>query len=497
MKTTRHQNKKIIVKFEETLWRELGSFLLQNEIEQFCFLFCHTSVSDDSIVVFPKEIVVFENDPQVVQQHEYSVRVDRSVVKEAYIRFIESEYTALVNCHSHPFEEDDVWFSGVDDENDIEHSKNFLSGIKKAKADFGKNSEIFYLSMVFGQKTVSARYYKLATKKFKSVDRVTVMGEPIQQINPSNNSKPSSLTKENREILNRQILAFGEVGQAKISDITVSVIGIGGVGSIIVEGLCRLGVRKFVLVDPDKIELSNMNRFQGAEFDDLGKFKIDVCGRNLKKMFPDISLIKLRKSLFDISVINAIKNTDCLIGCLDNMETRYFLNRLSLQFLLPYIDSGVIIRSDGTRVTGLEMKLGIVIPSLTRCFDCSGIKHYDKKQAKEYFLDHETRKNLIRGGYIKNVDEIAAPAVYPLNMSISSFVLFEFLNLFTGYKKVYWNVVMNYLDLNSNNRKCLNTRDDFEPNTGKCLNCEIYKAVGDFEPLSYFMNRNHVLSLPE
>lgn len=114
-----------------------------------------------------------------------------------------------------------------------------------------------------------------------------------------------------------------------------------------------------------------------------------------------------------------------------------------------------------------------------------------------YFLDPETRKNLRQGGYIKDVDDIIAPSVYPLNMAISSFVLFEFLNLYTGFKPPYWYVYLDYLDMNSTKRKSLNTRDDKEGSAGLCFNCELYKAKGDAESLSYFTEYEREVILPE
>jgi hypothetical protein len=486
-----------VVKFEKEIYNALNSYLLQNNFEQFCFLFCHVAVSQDQITFIPKKIIVFENNQQIVQQHQASICVDKTVVNEAYVRFIESEYTAIINCHSHPFENHDVWFSGVDDESDIHHTRYALTDLTRAKREFGKDSNIYYLSFVLGQETVAARYYDLDLKRFVAIDKLVVLDDPIKYILPTNSSKKKLLSKHDREILDRQILAFGESGQKVISTLSVSIIGVGGVGSIVVEGLARLGVRNFTLVDPDKIEPSNLNRFQGASYEDIHDYKVNVCKRNLQKFFPDVQVKAISSSLFTNEVVEAVKNSDIILGCLDGEETRYFLNRLSLQYLLPYIDAGVVIRSDGISVSGLFSRLAVVIPGLTRCLNCSRIQYYDEMKARLYFLDSGTKNNLQKNGYIGNSDDITAPSVYPLNLGVSSYVLFEFLNIFTGYKSTYWNLVVDYMNLNSDIRKCLDIKQDIEQPTGNCLNCESYKGVGDYESLNYFLSQNRKFVFPE
>ena len=56
---SKEKNKKIYVKFENKLFINLQKYLLQNRLEQFAYLFCHTSTSDSDIIVLPKKIVIF------------------------------------------------------------------------------------------------------------------------------------------------------------------------------------------------------------------------------------------------------------------------------------------------------------------------------------------------------------------------------------------------------------------------------------------------------
>ncbi len=275
-----------------------------------------------------------------------------------------------------------------------------------------------------------------------------------------------------------------------ISSLTVAIIGVGGIGSIVAEGLCRLGVRKFILIDSDIIDKSNLNRWQGAKYKDVGEYKVEVCRIYLQQMFPDVEVKEIRGDLYQTDSINAVKFSDCLIGGLDNPESRYFLNRLSLQYLIPYIDAGSVITSDHGKVENIKMRLGLIIPGLTRCFNCSGINYYDKNEVRKFFLDPDTRHNLKKGGYLKDVEDITDPAVYPLNMAVASFLLFEFHNLFTGYKPVYWNLYLDYMNINEHKKKSLNTIDDFEGKAKSCITCDRYIGTGDNEPLGFFLKRD-------
>ena len=145
----------------------------------------------------------------------------------------------------------------------------------------------------------------------------------------------------------------------------------------------------------------------------------------------------------------------------------------------------------------MNIRSALVLPGRTRCLDCSMIQYYDIRKVKEFFLDAETRRNLRQGGYIKGDSDIPAPAVYPLNMSIASLMLMEFLNLFTGFKPIYWNICLDLLNLDSKDRKHLSTEDLLEEPTGQCLICEDYKATGDSENLDYFLKINRLINLPE
>ena len=66
------------------------------------------------------------------------------------------------------------------------------------------------------------------------------------------------------ECYERQVRAFGAQAQQRLGEMTVAVVGVGGVGSLVVQALAHLGVGRMYLVDPDTVSAGNLNRLVGG-----------------------------------------------------------------------------------------------------------------------------------------------------------------------------------------------------------------------------------------
>ena len=86
----------------------------------------------------------------------------------------------------------------------------------------------------------------------------------------------------------RTELLIGKEGIEKLQKAKVAVFGIGGVGSFVVEGLVRAGVGNFILVDDDKICLTNLNRQIIATRKTIGKYKVDVMKERILEINPNV-----------------------------------------------------------------------------------------------------------------------------------------------------------------------------------------------------------------
>lgn len=198
--------KEITIKFTKDVYEKLRKFLLQNNLEQISYLFCNISEDERSIVILPQQIVLFKNDSkeEMLKKTQTHIWLDTDMVNEMYFRFIDSEYRCLINCHSHPFDSSkNVFFSGIDDQSDKKETLYFNSEITKGKKIKDKNCDIINISMVFGQQSIGARVYDNITQKFKPIDKIIVLEEPIKYIIPTNKKKSSdySLLKKKLYLL--------------------------------------------------------------------------------------------------------------------------------------------------------------------------------------------------------------------------------------------------------------------------------------------------------
>ena len=88
----------------------------------------------------------------------------------------------------------------------------------------------------------------------------------------------------------RTELLIGKEGIEKLENSKVAIFGIGGVGSFVTEGLVRAGVGNFVLVDDDKVCLTNLNRQIIATIKTIGKYKVDVMKERILEINPNANV---------------------------------------------------------------------------------------------------------------------------------------------------------------------------------------------------------------
>ena len=88
----------------------------------------------------------------------------------------------------------------------------------------------------------------------------------------------------------RTELLIGKQGIEKLHNAKVAIFGIGGVGSYVVEGLTRAGIENFLLVDDDKICLTNLNRQIIATRKTIGKPKVEVAKQRILEINPNANV---------------------------------------------------------------------------------------------------------------------------------------------------------------------------------------------------------------
>ena len=109
--------------------------------------------------------------------------------------------------------------------------------------------------------------------------------------------------------------------QKKLKDSTVGIAGLGGLGSNAAVALARAGIGHLILVDFDKVELSNLGR-QYYFQEDIGKFKTDALKEILSKINPDVNISIINLKLEKGNMDEHFKDADVVIEALDNAETK-------------------------------------------------------------------------------------------------------------------------------------------------------------------------------
>ena len=138
----------------------------------------------------------------------------------------------------------------------------------------------------------------------------------------------------------RTELLIGKEGIEKIKKAKVAIFGIGGVGSFVVEALVRCGIENFVLIDNDKVSLTNLNRQLIATHNTIGEYKVDVAKKRILEINPNAN-VEIYKEFFmpesDDSIIN--NSIYYIVDCIDTVTAKIELAMRASKYNIPIISS--------------------------------------------------------------------------------------------------------------------------------------------------------------
>jgi tRNA A37 threonylcarbamoyladenosine dehydratase len=138
----------------------------------------------------------------------------------------------------------------------------------------------------------------------------------------------------------RTELLIGEDGINKLQNAKVAVFGVGGVGSFVVEGLVRAGVGHFVLVDDDKICLTNLNRQIIATRKTIGKYKVDVAKERILEINPNATVETYQEFYMPNSESNILtEDLDYVVDCIDTVTAKIELVMNCKKLNIPIISA--------------------------------------------------------------------------------------------------------------------------------------------------------------
>ncbi|WP_371783900.1 ThiF family adenylyltransferase [Streptosporangium subroseum] len=141
----------------------------------------------------------------------------------------------------------------------------------------------------------------------------------------------------------RQARLFGDAGQEALGRLRVAVVGLGGVGSVLVELLARLGVGHLVLIDDDSVDVTNLPRLIAAEPSDVGKAKTEPAIRNARRANPDIQLTAINQRVEHPTAREELALVDWIFLAADGAAARYIATEIGSRYLIPITQMGVKI----------------------------------------------------------------------------------------------------------------------------------------------------------
>jgi hypothetical protein len=209
----------------------------------------------------------------------------------------------------------------------------------------------------------------------------------------------------------------------------VGIVGVGGIGFLVAEQLARCGFQEFVLVDPDFVEHTNLNRLSGTVRNDIGVLKVKVARRLILQAGHSIDTDPTIHALaYDIytapsRVRSLLRQCDIILALTDDELSRITCLQIALEGGAEYLQAGVDIRLDDKgAITGLFAE--VTGAEVNRyCPICTG--RLDAGQASvdaRRYVGGEVWDRAQKEGY---VPDVPAPSVMSLNAIAAGLLVME------------------------------------------------------------------------
>jgi molybdopterin-synthase adenylyltransferase len=175
---------------------------------------------------------------------------------------------------------------------------------------------------------------------------------------------------------------LGGYAEELFANVRVAIVGLGGGGSHIAQQLAHVGVGHYRLIDPDKIEASNLNRLVGATKIDVDDEtpKVEIAKRTVKAIRPWAQVEAKQAKWQDADYL--IRDAHVLFGCIDGYQQRDYLEIAARRFCIPYIDVGMDVAKIAPNSFAVAGQMIMSLPGYP-CMRCLGFLTPDKLAQEE------------------------------------------------------------------------------------------------------------------
>jgi molybdopterin-synthase adenylyltransferase len=362
-----------------------------------------------------------------------SLHIKKDFIHKALVE-LTSRYDVdtIIDVHTHPFTPASVSFSATDDRDE----QTFFRFLNE------KFEGINYASIVFSQRRYSARVWTLSNSAVvarRALLKTQTSPENIMSSDfdeyADEPSQKTALT-ETEGFFNRSALVLGlDVMRTIMHDQAISLVGVGGLGSIVAEHLIHMGFHEIHLIDPDVLEMSNLNRVVGAYYADAQQklAKVEVVKRHLTSINPKATVLAYQKDVHDKEIESVLALSDWMIVATDNHASRLRVQELSVQYFVPLLSVGVNITVKESKIEDMSGEVITARVGDSLCLQC--LKRINPIQvASERHPNEGIREELVKRGYVTGKD-VKEPAVKTLNASLATMAVEVLVNQYTNVRK--------------------------------------------------------------
>ncbi len=232
----------------------------------------------------------------------------------------------------------------------------------------------------------------------------------------------------------RQTRFFGDDGQRALAAKRVGIVGCGGNGSHVVQQLAHLEVGALVVIDPDHVTLTGLNRHIGALPQDVTDRtpKVEVSRRVAASITPNVAITCIRDPFVCTRAYDELREVDSVFGCVDDEAVRFVLNEFCLAYSKPYLDLATDIVKDGDSLQ-YGGEIIVVSPDRPGCLVCRDILDDQEVQLGLGGADVRKQHAELYGVPIGELDR-AGPSVVCINGVVASLAVTEFMLSVTGVR---------------------------------------------------------------
>lgn len=426
-------NTRCFIKFKHGDLEYLRTRLLEDlSREHFAVLLGKTHKTDGYTIITVVDLL-FPGQSDYNQQSVAFLRIKKDFIHQSLVELTNRyDVDTIIDVHTHPFTQTSVSFSATDDGDE----RTFFGFLKE------KFEGLHYASIVLSQKKYSARIW--AFKGNSIIAKKTLLKTQTSSENIASSDfyeytdeqyEKKAFT-EREGFFNRSTLALGlDVMRKIMRGQVISIVGVGGLGSVVAEHLIHMGFHGINLIDPDLLEMSNLNRVVGAYYEDAQekRSKVDVVKQHLTKINPKATIMAYKSDVHDKAIESVLALSDWIIVATDNHSSRRRVQELSLQYFVPLISVGVNITVKGNKVEDMSGEVITTRVGDYLCLNC--LKRINPiKIASERHPNETIREELVKRGYVTGKD-VKEPAVKTLNTYLATMAVDTLINQYTDARR--------------------------------------------------------------